>query len=95
MLRNVLAKGNRDRLWRPVLQGYLKTLSLDPAEIAALPALVGLQSAITLVWWAGRISEGHSRPQGLAEYVDRMVALRDWVASHSIQLVAEALRASS
>jgi len=95
MLRNVLAKGNRERLWRPVLQGYLKTLSLDPAEIAALPALVGFQSAITLLWWAGRIIEGHSGPQGLAEYVDRMVAMRDWVASNSIQLVAEALRASS
>ncbi len=95
MLRNVIAKGNRERLWRPVLQGYLRTLALDPAEIAALPALVLLQSAIVLVWWAGRVVEGHSRPQGLAEGVDRALMIRDWVASNSVQLVAEALRTSS
>jgi homoserine kinase type II len=95
MLRNVIAKGNRERLWRPVLQGYLRTLSLDPAEIAALPALVLLQSAIVLVWWAGRVVEGHSRPQGIAEGVDRALMIQDWVASNSIELVAEALRTSS
>ncbi len=95
MLRNVLAKGNRERLWRPVLRGYLSTLSLDPAELAALPALVVLQCAIVLVWWAGRVVEGHSRPQGLAEGVDRALAIRDWVSSNSVELVAEALRTSA
>jgi len=95
MLRNVLAKGNRERLWRPVLQGYLRTLALDPAELAALPALVILQSAIILVWWAGRAVEDQSRTQGLAAGVDRALAIRDWVASNSTELVAEALRTSS
>jgi homoserine kinase type II len=94
MLRNVLAKSNRDRLWRPVLRGYLRTLSLDPAELAALPALVLLQCAIVLVWWAGRTLEGHSTPPALAEGVDRALAIRAWVAANSVQLVAEALRAS-
>lgn len=94
-LRNVLAKRNRDQLWRPVLEGYLGTLSLDPAEIAALPTLVLLQGAIILVWLAGRTVQGDSAPQRLAEYVERALAQSEWIAANGQALVAEALRASS
>ena len=93
-LRNVLAKGNRDQLWRPVLDGYLGTLPLDPAEIAALPTLVLLQGAIILVWLAGRTVQGDSAPQRLAEYVVRALAQSKWIAANGRALVAEALRAS-
>ncbi|MGH2492343.1 MAG: phosphotransferase enzyme family protein [Candidatus Limnocylindria bacterium] len=94
-LRIVLTKGYRERLWRPVLNGYLRTLSLDPSEIAALPALVVLQAAIVLVWWSGRAIEGHSTPEVLREHVDRALSVRDWTAANGTQLLAEALRASS
>ncbi len=93
-LRNVLAKGNRDQLWRPVLDGYLGTLPLDPAEIAALPTLVLLQGAIILVWLAGRTVQGDSAPHALAEYVARALAQSKWIAANGRALVAEALRAS-
>ena len=95
VLRNVLTKGNRERLWRPALSGYLRTLSLDPAELAALPALVLLQSAIILVWLSGRAVEGESTTHAITQYVDQAVALRDWIAANSTRLVAEALRVSS
>jgi homoserine kinase type II len=94
VLRNVLMKGSREHLWRPALHGYLGTLSLDPMEIAALPALVLLQSAIVVVWLAGRAVEGHSTRQAMATYVDQALALRDWIEANGTRLVAEALRAS-
>lgn len=93
-LRNVLTKGNREELWRPVLRGYLGTLPLDPAEIAALPDLVRLHAAIVLVWVAGRTLEGDSAPEALTQYVDRALALEDWIDVNGTHLVGEALRAS-
>ena len=93
-LGNVLAKGNRAQLWRPVLEGYLGTLSLDSAEIAALPALVRLQRAIILVWIAGRTLEGNTARSALAASVDKAVVIDEWLTANSTGLVAEALRAS-
>ena len=95
MLRNVLAKGHREQLWRPVLQGYLKTLALDPAEIAALPALVVFQAAIILVWLAGRIVDGDSPPQNIAQNLEQALSIRDWLVLNSGRLLAEALEAST
>jgi Ser/Thr protein kinase RdoA (MazF antagonist) len=91
---NVLAKGNRAQLWRPVLEGYLGTLSLDPAEIAALPDLVRFQRAIILVWIAGRTLEGHTTKSALAEGVDRASVVNEWLTANGMALVAEALRLS-
>jgi homoserine kinase type II len=94
-LRQVLTKGNRDRLWRPVLEGYLRTLSLDPAEIAALPDLVLLESAVILVWWAGRRLEGHCTSQTLDQHAGQALSVRDWIRANGTLLVAEALRAGA
>jgi Ser/Thr protein kinase RdoA (MazF antagonist) len=87
-------KGNRQQLWRLAVHGYLTTLSLDPMEIAALPALVLLQSAIVVVWLAGRAAEGEGTTDALAEYVELALTLRDWVNANGTLLVAEALRAN-
>jgi len=94
-LRQVLTKGAREQLWRPVLHGYLTTLSLDPAEIAALPALVLLQAAVIVVWWAGRRADGLTTAETLAGHVDHALSVRDWIGANSTLLVAEALRAVS
>lgn len=94
-LRNVLTKGNRETLWRPTLSGYLRTLSLDATELVALPALVLLQAAVVLVWWAGRALEGQSPGGALDRHVVQAKAVRDWLAGNSTRLVAEALRSSS
>lgn len=94
VLRNVLTKGNRERLWAPALHSSLRTLPLDPMELAALPAIVLLQSAIVVVWLAGRVLEGQSTPQTLARHLDQALALREWISSSGARLVAEALAAS-
>lgn len=82
-------------MWPAVLRGYLEILPLDPAKIGALPALILRQGAIILVWLAGRTVEGDSTPDALAEYVDRALALNEWIAANGTRLVAEGLRASA
>jgi homoserine kinase type II len=94
VLRNVLMKANREQLWAPALRSYLKTLPLDPMELAALPALVLLQSAIVVVWLAGRATEGQSTQHALAGYVDQALTLQEWVVRNGARLVADALRTS-
>jgi homoserine kinase type II len=94
VLRNLLMKDDRQRLWGSALHAYLGTLPLDPMELAALPALVLLHSAIVVVWLAGRALEGQSTPQALDQYVDQALTLREWIRNNGPQLVAEALTAS-
>jgi homoserine kinase type II len=94
-LASAIARDTRESLWRPVLRGYLGTLPLDAAEIAALPALIVLHWAVIVAWWAGQSLDGHPFPDGLAVLVDRALAVERWVDAHGRELVAEALRTSS
>jgi homoserine kinase type II len=94
-LSSAIARNARETLWRPLLRGYLGKLQLDPAEIAALPALVNLHWAVIVVWWAGRSLEGRPFPDGPAVLVDRALAVERWVSDRGPELVAEALRASA
>ena len=94
-LSSAIAREAREALWRPLLRGYLGKLQLDPAEIAALPALVNLHWAVIVVWWAGRSLEGRPFPDGPAVLVDRALAVERWVNDRGRELVAEALRASA
>jgi len=90
-LSSAIAREARDALWRPLLRGYLGKLQLDPAELAALPALAILHWAVIVVWWAGRSLEGRPFPDGLAVLVDRAIAVERWVNDRGRELVAEAL----
>jgi homoserine kinase type II len=94
-LSSAIAREARDALWRPVLRGYLGKLQLDPAELAALPALAILHWAVIVVWWAGRSLEGRPFPDGLAVLVDRALAVERWVTDHGRDIVAEGLGASA
>jgi Ser/Thr protein kinase RdoA (MazF antagonist) len=94
-LSSVITRPEGEALWRALLRGYLGTLPLDPAEIAALPALAVLHWAVIVVWWAGRALEGHPFPDGLAVLVERAMGVEQWVDAHGRHLVAEALRASA
>lgn len=94
-LSAAIARPTRDALWRPVLRGYLGKLPLDPAELAALPALAVLHWAVIVVWWAGRSLEGRPFPDGIAALVDRALAVERWVTDHGRDIVGEALRASA
>jgi homoserine kinase type II len=94
-LSSAIARESRETLWRPVLNGYLRTLRLDVTEIAALPALAVLHWAVIVVWWSGRSLEGRPFPDGLSALADRALIVEKWMNAHGPQLVAEALRASS
>jgi homoserine kinase type II len=94
-LSSAIARESREALWRPILNGYLRTLRLDVTEIAALPALAILHWAVIVVWWSGRSLEGRPFPDGLSALVDRALDVERWIDARGAELVAEALRAGS
>ena len=94
-LSSAIARESRESLWRPVLNGYLRTLRLDVTEIAALPALAILHWAVIVVWWAGRSLEGRPFPDGLSALADRALIVEEWMDARGPELVAEALRATA
>jgi Ser/Thr protein kinase RdoA (MazF antagonist) len=91
-LRLVLSKGSRDRLWQPLLRGYLGVLPLKPAEIDALPALASQHDAVVLAWWLGRARDGVRDVRSLGARVDETLDRERWLAAHGAEIVAEAHR---
>ncbi len=89
----VLTKTNRDELWRPVLDAYLRALPLTEPEIRALPRLARLGRAVGLVWWIGRERQGHTSKTTTAERAQRLVQIDAWIARRGDELVDAALRA--
>lgn len=89
-LRLVLSKGTRDRIWRPLLRGYLRCLPLTEAEIEALPTLALHHEAVVLVWWLGRYRSGNADRRSLDAHISRALALEPWLSTHWIEVVHEA-----
>lgn len=71
------------------------SLPLDPAEIAALPALALVHAAIVVVWWAGRWIRQEVPEATLTQHVERAFAQERWLDDHATEVVAEALGATS
>jgi homoserine kinase type II len=94
-LASAIARPSRESLWRPVVRGYLGTLRLDLTELAALPALAILHSAVIVTWWAGRSLEGRPFADGVTALVDRALTVERWIDARGPELVAEALRATA
>jgi homoserine kinase type II len=91
----IISKSAASRLWRPYLRGYLSTLPLDPAEIAALPALALIHVAIVVVWWTGRWLQREVPDESMTHHVERALAQERWLDDHANEVVAEALFAIS
>ena len=91
----VVSKNAAGQLWRPYLRGYLSTLPLDPAEIAALPALALVHVAIVVVWWTGRWLQHEVSQESVTQHVERALAQERWLDDHAKEVVAEALVAIS
>lgn len=89
----MISKSTAEQLWRPYLRGYLSTLPLDPAEIAALPALALVHAAVVVVWWAGRWIQHEVSDASVTQHVERALAQERWLADHAEEVIAEALRA--
>jgi homoserine kinase type II len=91
----MVSKRTAGQIWRPYLRGYLSTLPLDPAEIAALPALALLHVAIVVVWWTGRWLQHEVSEESVTQHVQRALAQERWLDDHAKEVVAEALVAIS
>ncbi len=66
---------------RTFIRGYNTFARLDDAEIAALPLLLRLRTAVPGLWWMGRDSEKVLRSMGYL----RMIT--DWLAHYDGQLI--------
>jgi homoserine kinase type II len=91
----MISKSTAGQLWRPYLRGYLSTLPLDPAEIAALPALALVHVAIVVVWWAGRWLRHEVSDASVTQHVERALAQERWLEDHAKEVIVEALHATS
>lgn len=66
---------------RRFCRGYARTNRLIAAEIAALPHLISLYDAVSVIWWTGRgIVAGDPQP-GIERIAD-MRAFVDWLADN-------------
>lgn len=91
-LRLVLSKHSRDRLWQPLLRGYLRSQPLTAHELEALPALALHHDAVVLAWWLGRSRDGIRDVRALRDRVSETLDRERWLAEHGPEVVAEAHR---
>jgi Ser/Thr protein kinase RdoA (MazF antagonist) len=91
-LRLVLSKSTRERLWLPLLRGYLRAAPLTATEIDALPTLASQHDAVVLAWWLGRLRSGARDIRPLTQRVAEALDRERWLADHGPALVAEARR---
>ena len=67
-------------------QGYAAWITLTPQEIAAMPQLIRLRTAIPVIW-AVRNAE-RPNPTSLVQAIRRMQASTAWMNRHQAQLIA-------
>jgi homoserine kinase type II len=91
-LRLVLSKRDRDRLWRPLLSGYLRACPLTPPEIASLPVLAMHHDAVVLVWWLGRLRDGIRDARPLRDRVREAIDRERWLTENARLIVDAAIR---
>jgi Ser/Thr protein kinase RdoA (MazF antagonist) len=91
-LRLVLSKSTRERLWLPLLRGYLRAAPLSATEIDALPTLASQHDAVVLAWWLGRLRSGVRDIRPLTQRVAEALDRERWLADHGRAIVAEARR---
>ena len=85
----VVRGAERDRwaLLDALADGYRRVLPLDPAELAALPALLLRRCAIGVVHWIGRWRQGIVDLESARERPRRLVPFVRWLDEAAPQLV--------
>ncbi|MGH3148569.1 MAG: phosphotransferase, partial [Rubrobacter sp.] len=76
--------------WPPIeafAAGYRRRVALSPEEIGALPMLLRLREAVTLVHWAGRLRQGLTTEGELARRSGDMLELDGWLSRYGEELV--------
>lgn len=79
-LRNVVEYWKDPEPWaaaREYCRGFARYVSLTEQEIAAIPDLLRLRAAITVLWWIGRTADGE-RDNLLASRLGRVQEQLTW-----------------
>lgn len=67
--------------------GYRRRVALSPVEIAALPDLIRLREATSLIHWIGRLRQGLTTEPDIVSRTDRLLQVDGWVHTHGDELV--------
>lgn len=83
--------GRQWEMLRAFCEGYGRHNRLTGAEIAALPDLIALRDAVSVLWWLerGRTTGDLSE---VLERIERMRQMRCWLDRHAARLVEVAAR---
>lgn len=65
--------------------GYAEWITLTAQEIAAMPQLIGLRTAIPLIWAVSKTERPN--PTSLVQAIRRMQASKVWMNNHQTQLI--------
>ena len=85
-----LAARRSRNLWSLVeafARGYGRLTAPTPGEIDALPILLRLREATSLVHWFGRFRQGLATEAGIAERETATLSLDDWLHVHGEELI--------
>lgn len=76
-------------LIRSFAEGYRRRLVLNGEEIAALPILLRLREAMSLVHWMGRLQQGLTTEQDIARRADNLLQLDEWLHTNGQKLARQ------
>jgi homoserine kinase type II len=75
----------------PFCRGYARWMTLTEAEVAALPELLRLRGAITVLWWLGYAAPGDTAP--ILSSIGNLQRLVRWLDKEKARLVDTTSRA--
>lgn len=67
--------------------GYQRRTTLAPVEIDALPALMRLREATSLIHWIGRFRQGLTNERDIELRINRFLTLEEWKCGHGDELI--------
>lgn len=67
--------------------GYQRQITLNVAEIRAIPTLIRLREATSLIHWIGRFRQGLTTEPGIVSRTDRLLEVDDWMRVRGDELV--------
>jgi len=70
-----------------IAAGYGQRSALTGAEVAALPTLLRLREATSLVHWVGRLRQGLTTADDIAERAGRMLDVDHWLQAYGAELL--------
>lgn len=75
--------------------GFRRRIALTPVEIDALPTLIHLREATSLIHWIGRFRQGLTNERDIEDRTNRFLNVDDWIRTHGGELVHHVAAATS